>query len=156
MLRLESVTRRFGETVAVDSISLEVHRGELLSLLGPSGCGKTTTLRMVAGFETPTSGRIQVDGKDVTALPPQRRSVGMVFQNYALFPHLDVWENVAFGLLARGESRAQARPRVERALARVELADLSRRKVQALSGGQQQRVALARAPAPEPPLLLLD
>jgi putative spermidine/putrescine transport system ATP-binding protein len=156
MLRLESLTRRFGDTVAVDSISLDVQRGELISLLGPSGCGKTTTLRMIAGFEAPTSGRIEVDGRDVTALSPQRRAVGMVFQNYALFPHLDVWENVAFGLLARGESRTQARPKVERALQRVELAELSRRKVQALSGGQQQRVALARALAPEPPLLLLD
>jgi ABC-type Fe3+/spermidine/putrescine transport system ATPase subunit len=156
MLRLQSLSRRFGDTLAVDSVTLEVPRGELLSLLGPSGCGKTTTLRMIAGFEQPSAGSVHVDGRDVTALPPQRRAVGMVFQNYALFPHLDVWENVAFGLLARGESRAEAGPRVERALQRVELKGYERRRVQALSGGQQQRVALARALAPEPPLLLLD
>ena len=156
MLRLESLTRRFGETVAVDDVSLEVNEGEFLTLLGPSGCGKTTTLRMIAGFERPTSGRVVIAGRDVTALKPQKRDVGMVFQNYALFPHLDVWDNVEFGLRSRGVSRADARPKVERALALVEMEAYGRRKVQALSGGQQQRVALARALAPEPPLLLLD
>jgi ABC-type Fe3+/spermidine/putrescine transport system ATPase subunit len=156
MLRLENLTRRFGETVAVDGVTLEVPAGEFLTLLGPSGCGKTTTLRMIAGFEQPTSGRVVLDGRDVSRLPPQKRDVGMVFQNYALFPHLDVWENVAFGLKSRGEPRAVVGEKVDRALALVEMAPYARRKVQALSGGQQQRVALARALAPEPPLLLLD
>jgi ABC-type Fe3+/spermidine/putrescine transport system ATPase subunit len=156
MLRLESLGRRFGDTVAVDALSLEVAEGEFLTLLGPSGCGKTTTLRMIAGFEPPTSGRVVIAGRDVTALKPQKREVGMVFQNYALFPHLSVWDNVEFGLRSRGVSRAEAKPKVERALALVELEGYGARKVQALSGGQQQRVALARALAPEPPLLLLD
>jgi iron(III) transport system ATP-binding protein len=156
MLRLDNLTRRFGETVAVDGISLEVPAGEFLTLLGPSGCGKTTTLRMIAGFEQPTSGRVVLGDRDVTALPPQKRDVGMVFQNYALFPHLDVWENVAFGLKSRGDRRETLDGKVERALKLVEMAPYARRKVQALSGGQQQRVALARALAPEPPLLLLD
>ena len=156
MLRLEELTRRFGDTVAVDALSLEVAEGEFLTLLGPSGCGKTTTLRMIAGFEHPTGGRVVIAGRDVTALKPQKREVGMVFQNYALFPHLNVWDNVEFGLRSRGVSRADASPKVERALALVELEGYGERKVQALSGGQQQRVALARALAPEPPLLLLD
>src|SRR3712207_369548 len=120
MLRLEQLTRRFGETVAVDDLSLEVAPGEFLTLLGPSGCGKTTTLRMIAGFERPTSGRIVIDGHDVTALPPQRRGVGMVVQSFALFPHLDVTENVAFGLRARGERGAEAARKAERARERVE------------------------------------
>ncbi|HVH13054.1 MAG TPA: ABC transporter ATP-binding protein [Longimicrobium sp.] len=156
MLQLDNLTRRFGETVAVDGVSLDVPAGEFLTLLGPSGCGKTTTLRMIAGFEQPTSGRVVLGDRDVSHLPPQKREVGMVFQNYALFPHLDVWENVAFGLKSRGEKRDAVGPKVERALALVEMAPYARRKVQALSGGQQQRVALARALAPEPPLLLLD
>jgi len=154
MLRLDSLSRRFGDTSAVDGVSLDVAAGEFLTLLGPSGCGKTTTLRMIAGFEQPTEGRVWVNGRDVTALPPQRRDVGMVFQNYALFPHMDVGENVAFGVRARGMDGVAAR--VERSLERVELGGYARRKVQELSGGQQQRVALARALAPEPPLLLLD
>jgi iron(III) transport system ATP-binding protein len=156
ILALDGITRRFGETTAVDAVSLEVPAGEFLTLLGPSGCGKTTTLRMIAGFEHPTSGRIVLAGREVTALPPQKRDVGMVFQNYALFPHLDVWENVAFGLKSRGDRKDVVGPRVERALGLVELAGYGKRKVQELSGGQQQRVALARALAPEPPLLLLD
>ncbi|MBW3571848.1 MAG: ABC transporter ATP-binding protein, partial [Gemmatimonadetes bacterium] len=155
-LQLNRLTRRFGETLAVDSVSLEVAAGEFLTLLGPSGCGKTTTLRMIAGFEQPTSGRVVVGDRDVTGLPPQRRDVGMVFQNYALFPHLDVWENVAFGLKSRGDRRDGVAPQVKRALELVEMGGYGRRKVQELSGGQQQRVALARALAPEPPLLLLD
>jgi iron(III) transport system ATP-binding protein len=156
MLQLENLTRRFGETVAVDGVSLDVAAGEFLTLLGPSGCGKTTTLRMIAGFETPTSGRVVVGDRDVSTLPPQKRDVGMVFQNYALFPHLDVWENVAFGLKSRGDRKDALAPAVDRALALVEMQPYARRRVQALSGGQQQRVALARALAPEPPLLLLD
>jgi iron(III) transport system ATP-binding protein len=156
MLTLESVTRRFGDTVAVDGLSLRVERGEIVTLLGPSGCGKTTTLRMIAGFEYPSSGRIELDGRDVTALPPQKRGMGMVFQSYALFPHLDVRQNVEFGLRSRGDRGADAAARADRALELVELAGYAGRKVQALSGGQQQRVALARALAPEPPVLLLD
>jgi ABC-type Fe3+/spermidine/putrescine transport system ATPase subunit len=156
MLRLDGLTRRFGAVTAVDGVSLEVAPGEILSLLGPSGCGKTTTLRMIAGFEHPTAGRVLLDGADVTALPPQRRGMGMVFQNYALFPHLDVGENVEFGLRARGMRGGEAKERAARALERVELGGYERRKVQALSGGQQQRVALARALAPEPRVVLLD
>ncbi len=156
MLRLEALGKRFGETTAVEELSLEVAEGEFLSLLGPSGCGKTTTLRMVAGFENPTGGTITIAGRDVTRLKPQKRDVGMVFQNYALFPHLDVRENVEFGLRSRGERKDASAAKVERALALVELEGFGKRKVQELSGGQQQRVALARALAPEPPLLLLD
>ncbi|HEX2204536.1 MAG TPA: ABC transporter ATP-binding protein [Longimicrobium sp.] len=156
MLTLENLTRRFGEVTAVDGVSIHVEQGELLSLLGPSGCGKTTTLRMIAGFETPTGGRVLLGGKDVTTLKPQQRDVGMVFQNYALFPHMGVHENVEFGLRSRGEGRTVSDAKVERALALVEMAGYGDRRVQALSGGQQQRVALARALAPEPPLLLLD
>jgi len=156
MLRLEALSKRFGSTVAVDEVSLEVHQGEFLSLLGPSGCGKTTTLRMIAGFEMPTSGRILLGDRDMTRLPPQRRGMGMVFQNYALFPHLDVYENVAFGLKAQNVPRSELKQKVANALARVDLTGYEKRAVQALSGGQQQRVALARALAPEPPLLLLD
>lgn len=156
MLRLEALSKRFGSTVAVDELSLAVEQGEFLSLLGPSGCGKTTTLRMIAGFEAPSEGRIVLGDRDVTRLPPQRRGMGMVFQNYALFPHLNVYENVAFGLKAQGFPSAAIRGQVLSALARVDLAGYEKRSVQALSGGQQQRVALARALAPEPPLLLLD
>jgi ABC-type Fe3+/spermidine/putrescine transport system ATPase subunit len=156
MLRLEALTKRFGSTVAVDELSLEVGQGEFLSLLGPSGCGKTTTLRMIAGFESPTAGRIELAGGDVTRLPPQRRGMGMVFQNYALFPHLDVFENVAFGLRTRRIGRKDLADRVTAVLKRVDLGGYERRRIQELSGGQQQRVALARALAPEPPVLLLD
>ena len=156
VVRVDEVSRSFGETKAVDRVSVDVRRGELLVLLGPSGCGKTTTLRMVAGFETPDTGHILIEGRDVTREPPQRRSTGMVFQNYALFPHLDVYENVAFGLKARGAPKSQIAARVAQALALVDLAGYEKRRVQALSGGQQQRVALARAIAPEPPVLLLD
>jgi ABC-type Fe3+/spermidine/putrescine transport system ATPase subunit len=156
MLRLEGISKRFGDVVAVRDVTLEVPRGELLTLLGPSGCGKTTTLRMIAGFEPATAGRIFIEDRDITALPPQKRGVGMVFQNYALFPHLDVFENVAFGLKARGTPREELPRRVQRALELVDLPGYARRRVQQLSGGQQQRVALARALAPEPPVLLLD
>ncbi|HKJ92041.1 MAG TPA: ABC transporter ATP-binding protein [Longimicrobiales bacterium] len=149
-------TRAQPPTTAVDDLTLNVRRGELLTLLGPSGCGKTTTLRLIAGFETPTSGRILLERRDVTRLSPQRRNMGMVFQNYALFPHLDVAENVAFGLKSRGVASQEIGERVERALELVDLPGYGPRPVQALSGGQQQRVALARALAPEPPVLLLD
>ncbi|HEX7050133.1 MAG TPA: ABC transporter ATP-binding protein [Longimicrobiales bacterium] len=156
MLRLEALTKRFGTTTAVAGLDLEVDAGEFVTLLGPSGCGKTTTLRMIAGFETPTAGRILLDGRDITRLSPQKRGFGMVFQNYALFPHLNVAENVAFGLKTRGVPRAELARRVDAALALVDLPGYGKRRVQELSGGQQQRVALARALAPEPRVLLLD
>src|SRR5579859_5057106 len=152
-LRLEGLVKEFPGRRAVDGITLDVARGEILALLGPSGCGKTTTLRLLAGFETPDAGRAFVGGEDVTRLPPAQRRFGMVFQNYALFPHLDVGENVAFGLTGPREARGQ---RVAEALAMVDLAGFERRSVAELSGGQQQRVALARALAPEPRVLLLD
>lgn len=143
---------RFSDTVSVGPVSLDIERGEMLALLGPSGSGKTTLLRMLAGFETPDGGRVSVEGEDVTTVPPARRHFGMVFQHYALFPHLDVGENVAFGL-PRGERRGA---QVTEALGLVDLAGFERRKVQELSGGQQQRVAVARALAPHPRVLLLD
>jgi iron(III) transport system ATP-binding protein len=156
MLKLSGVGKRFGDVVAVDDVSLNVSEGEFLTLLGPSGCGKTTTLRMIAGFETATSGQIELGDHDITRLPPQQRGIGMVFQNYALFPHLDVFENVAFGLRATGVPRGDIARRVNGALELVGLSELSKRRVQDLSGGQQQRIAVARAIAPEPRLLLLD
>ncbi len=152
-LRLASLTKAFPGHLAVDRLSLEVTRGEIVALLGPSGSGKTTTLRLLAGFETPDAGRVVVDGEDVTGLRPERRRFGMVFQNYALFPHLDVGQNVGFGLARRG---AAAAARVTEVLAMVDLAGFERRAVAELSGGQQQRVALARSLAPEPRVLLLD
>jgi len=152
-LRLDGLVKEFPGRRAVDGVTLDVARGEILALLGPSGCGKTTTLRLLAGFETPDTGRVFVDGEDVTRLRPAQRRLGMVFQNYALFPHLDVGENVAFGLAGPRESRAR---RVTEVLAMVDLAGFERRSVAALSGGQQQRVALARSLAPEPRVLLLD
>jgi putative spermidine/putrescine transport system ATP-binding protein len=155
-LRLEGLTKRFGSHVAVDGVSLAIPRGEITALLGPSGSGKTTTLRLLAGFETPDRGRIVVDREDVTDHPAVSRRFGMVFQHYALFPHLDVGENVGFGLGSRGVPAAERTRRVAEALASVELAGLERRPVTALSGGQQQRVALARALAPAPRVLLLD
>src|SRR5688572_13637391 len=156
MLKLEDVGKRFGDFVAVDDVTLHVPEGEFLTLLGPSGCGKTTTLRMIAGFESATAGRILLGDRDITKLAPQRRGIGMVFQNYALFPHLNVFENVAFGLRANGVKRADIGKRVASALGLVGLSDLAKRRVQDLSGGQQQRIAVARAIAPEPRLLLLD
>ena len=155
-LRLEGLTRRFGPQFALEGLSLQVPRGDMLALLGPSGSGKTTTLRLLAGFDAPDAGRIIVDGEDVTTTPPAARRFGMVFQHYALFPHLDVGRNVAFGLESLGVPAEERTRRVREALAMVELAGLERRPVSALSGGQQQRVALARAMAPEPRVLLLD
>ncbi|MBC9178323.1 ATP-binding cassette domain-containing protein, partial [Roseomonas ludipueritiae] len=141
---------------AVDQVSLGLPRGALLALLGPSGCGKTTTLRMIAGLETPDAGRIMVGGRDVTALPPHKRHMGVVFQSYALFPHMTAAGNVAFGLEMQGMPRAERARRAEAALELVGLSALATRKPRQLSGGQQQRVALARALAIEPDLLLLD
>jgi spermidine/putrescine transport system ATP-binding protein len=156
VIALESLRRRYAAGMAVDGINLTVERGEFFSLLGPSGCGKTTTLRLIAGFDPPDSGRVRLEGRDVTNLPPQRRPVNTVFQNYALFPHLTVWENVAFGPRARGLAAADIRRRVAEALAVVQLEPLARRRPHELSGGQQQRVALARALVNRPVALLLD
>ena len=155
-LRLERLTKRFGTTTAVESVSLALERGQILALLGPSGSGKTTTLRLLAGFESPDEGRIVVEGEDCTTFAPVNRRFGMVFQHYALFPHLDAGENVAFGLQSLGVRGTELQRRVEAALALVDLAGYDRRRVAELSGGQQQRVALARALAPEPRVLLLD
>jgi spermidine/putrescine transport system ATP-binding protein len=155
-VRLERVTKRFDDVVAVDGISLEVPRGSFFALLGPSGCGKTTTLRMIGGFEEPTAGTIYLGDADVTGLPPYRRDVNTVFQSYALFPHLSIFENVAFGLRRRGTRGGDLRQRVVDALELVALAGYERRKPRQLSGGQQQRVALARALVNRPRVLLLD
>src|SRR5688572_23638624 len=155
-LELEGLSKHFGPTVAVREVSLSVRDGEFVVLLGPSGCGKTTTLRMIAGFIAPTAGRVRLDGRDVTALPPWKRNAGMVFQSYALFPHLTVAENVAFGLEMRKVSRAEVPPRVAEALRLVRLDGLHARLPRQLSGGQQQRVALARALVVRPDVLLLD
>ena len=153
---LQNVSKRFGEVSAVDSVSLSVRQGEFLTLLGPSGCGKTTLLRMLAGFESPDAGRVLLGGRDVTEVPPYRRDVTTVFQNYALFPHMNVCENVAFGLERRHLSREQIESRAARALAMVRMSGLELRQPSELSGGQQQRVALARALVLEPRVLLLD
>jgi iron(III) transport system ATP-binding protein len=155
-LSLQNISKRYGETVAVADLSLDIERKEFFGLLGPSGCGKTTTLRMIAGLETPDTGRIEFDGRDITHLSPERRDFGMVFQNYALFPHLNVFENVAFGLRARKRPKTEVAERVRDALALVQLPGYERRAVSELSGGQQQRVAIARAIAIEPALLLFD
>jgi spermidine/putrescine transport system ATP-binding protein len=155
-VRLVHVSKRFGAVVAVDGISLDIARGEFFTLLGPSGCGKTTTLRMIGGFEQPDSGRIELGGEDVSGLPPHRRNVNTVFQSYALFPHLDVFENVAYGLRRRKIPKAEISGRVARILEVVDLPGFERRRSTQLSGGQQQRVALARALVNEPRVLLLD
>jgi putative spermidine/putrescine transport system ATP-binding protein len=155
-VHLVGVTKRYGDLVAVDSLDLEVKRGEFFTLLGPSGSGKTTTLRMIAGFEEPDTGRVELAGKDVTGLPPYDRSVNTVFQDYALFPHMTVGENVAYGLRVKGVGREERRRQASEALATVRLAGYEQRKPNQLSGGQQQRVALARAIVNEPRVLLLD
>jgi len=156
-IKLDQVTKTFdGRVMAVDAVTLDIAAGEFFSLLGPSGCGKTTSLRMIAGFEHPDSGRVHVGGKDITDLPVHRRDMGMVFQSYALSPHRTVAENVAFGLRMREVPKPEIERRVAAALAQVALTGFETRKPGQLSGGQQQRVALARAMAPEPDLILLD
>ncbi len=155
-IEVDGVTKYFGPTHAVGPVSLTVKPGELLSLLGPSGCGKTTTLRMIAGFEEPSGGTIRIGGRVANDVPVERRGVGMVFQSYALFPHLSVFENVAFGLRLRRTPEAELVARTNEALALVGLGDLGRRMPKQLSGGQQQRVSLARALAVRPAVLLLD
>ena len=153
---LDAVTKAFGTTIAVDNLSLEIPAGNFVSLLGPSGCGKTSCLRLIAGFEQPTRGRIRIQQQDVTRVPPYRRNLGMVFQSYALFPHLTVAENVAFGLKMRGVPKRERASRVEQTLSLVKLDRFKERYPKQLSGGQQQRVALARAIVFSPAVLLLD
>ncbi len=155
-LSLKNIAKNYGATIAVSDLSLDIERGEFFGLLGASGCGKTTTLRMIAGLETPDAGAIEFDGQDITRLPSERRGFGMVFQNYALFPHLNVFENVAFGLRARHRPRTEIAERVANALQLVRLPGYEKRRVDELSGGQQQRIAIARAIAIEPALLLFD
>ena len=155
-LRLDGVTKRFGAAMAVSDLSLDVARGEFVSLLGPSGCGKTTTLRMIAGLESPSSGSILIAGHDVSRVPPEARDIGMVFQSLALFPHMSVADNIAFGLRMRGRSRDRLADAVRAALVRVRLPGFENRYPDSLSGGQQQRVALARALVTSPAVLLLD
>ena len=156
MISLQSVSKLFGSFVAVDDVTLHVRGGEFLTLLGPSGCGKTTLLRMISGFETPTRGRVLLNGEDVTELPPYRRDVNQVFQSYALFPHLTVQNNIAFGLHSRGAPKPEIIRRVAEAIELVGLGGMEHRKPDQLSGGQRQRVALARALVCEPKVLLLD
>jgi len=153
---LAGVAKRYGAVVALEALDLGIEEGECLSLLGPSGCGKTTTLRLIAGFIEPTAGRVLIGGEDVTDLPPQKRAIGMVFQDYALFPHLTVAENVGFGLRERGASRRDIRARVAELLELVRLPGVEARYPAELSGGQQQRVAVARAVAYPPRVLLMD
>lgn len=155
-IRLQSVSKHFGPFTAVDNVDLEIYKGELFSLLGGSGCGKTTLLRMLAGFETPSSGSIFIDGIDMTNVPPYERPVNMMFQSYALFPHMTVEKNVAYGLQRDGIDKQQIKKRVDEMLAMVELTQFSKRKPHQLSGGQKQRVALARSLVKQPKVLLLD
>jgi ABC-type Fe3+/spermidine/putrescine transport system ATPase subunit len=155
-LVLDRLDKHFGDLHVTSDVSLSVERSEIVALLGPSGSGKTTVLRLVAGFETLDSCRVRVEQEDVTALPPEKRRFGMVFQHYALFPHMTVGENVAFGLEAQRTPRGDVSRRVAEALAAVDLEGFERRAIGEISGGQQQRVALARALAPQPRVLLLD
>ena len=159
-LSLKNICRRFikdnEEFLAVNNVNLDVQPGEFLTFLGPSGCGKTTTLRMIAGFETPTSGEIRVDGVDITHVPANERGLGFVFQNYALFPHMTIFDNVAYGLKIRGESKETMATKVREALALVGLTKAEQRYPSQLSGGEQQRVALARVLVLRPKLLLMD
>jgi len=155
-VRIENVAKRFGDFVAVDDVSLDIYRGEIFCLLGGSGSGKTTLLRMLAGFETPTAGRILVDGRDMSTVPPYERPVNMMFQSYALFPHMNVEKNIAFGLEQEGLAKAEIKRRVGEILDIVKMGSFVHRKPHQLSGGQRQRIALARALVKRPKLLLLD
>ena len=155
-IELQQLTKRFGDVLAVDAIDLSIPRGTFFSMLGPSGCGKTTTLRMIAGFEQPTSGSLQLDGRDLASTPAQRRNVNTVVQNYALFPHLDVYDNIAYGLRRHGVDKHELRRRVGESLELVQLTGYESRSPAKLSGGQRQRVALARALVLRPSVLLLD
>ena len=155
-LQIQDVVKDFGGHLAVNHVSLDIAKGEIFALLGSSGCGKSTLLRMLAGFETPTSGRIVLDGQDLASMPPYQRPMNMMFQSYALFPHLTVWDNIAFGLRREGQASDKVAARVEAMLKLVQLSKYAKRKPHQLSGGQQQRVALARSLAKQPQLLLLD
>jgi len=156
LLKIDRVTKKFDETVAVDDVSLSIHQGEIFALLGGSGSGKSTLLRMLAGFERPTEGRIFLDGQDITDMPPYERPINMMFQSYALFPHMTVEQNIAFGLKQNGLPKAEIEERVKEMLGLVQMTQYAKRKPHQLSGGQRQRVALARSLAKRPKLLLLD
>jgi spermidine/putrescine transport system ATP-binding protein len=156
LVRIEGLSKHFGETVALDNLTLDIARGEFVTFLGPSGCGKSTTLRILGGFERPTTGRVILDGEDVTRQPAEKRHVNMVFQDYALFPHMTVAQNISFGLELKGMSKADIKRRRDEIMAFLELEAFEDRYPAQLSGGQRQRVALARALAPDPALLLLD
>jgi putrescine transport system ATP-binding protein len=156
LVRFEGIAKRFGQVTAIGDLTLDIAQGEFFALLGPSGCGKTTLLRMLAGFETPSEGRILLDGQNIVAVPPHQRPVNMMFQSYALFPHLNVASNIAFGLRQENVARAEIRERVAEMLALVRMPDYGKRRVDQLSGGQRQRVALARALIKRPRVLLLD
>ena len=155
-LELNNLRKTFGPAVAVENFDLHINKGEFVSFLGPSGCGKTTTMRMVAGFETPDQGNIKVDNNDLTNVPPNKRNVGMVFQSYALFPHLSVRDNIGFGLKIANKPKAEINQRVDEMLAIIKMDKFGHRYPHQMSGGQQQRVALARAIAVRPQVLLLD
>lgn len=155
-LSLQNLTKEYGSAIAVRDISLDVERGEFFSLLGPSGCGKTTLLRLIAGLEIPSSGHILLDGKDITGFSPQNRGIGLVFQNYALFPHMTVNQNIAYGLAGRGLSQAESAAKVEKILEILRLGEHAKANVTTLSGGEQQRVAVGRAMVVEPAILLFD
>jgi len=155
-IRIQNLTKKFGDFTAVDNVSLDIFKGELFGLLGGSGCGKTTLLRMLAGFEAPSSGSIIIDGEDMTEVPPYERPINMMFQSYALFPHMSVEKNIAYGLKRDGVARSEVNNRVSEILKMVELSEFSQRRPRQLSGGQRQRVALARALVKRPKVLLLD
>jgi len=155
-IEFRNVTKRFGDFVAVDDLNLQIYEREFFALLGPSGCGKTTLMRMLGGFDEPTEGQVLLDGQDLVGIPPYRRPTNMMFQSYALFPHMSVWDNIAFGLRQDGMPKDQIKDRVEEMLALVKLGKFARRKPHQLSGGQRQRVALARSLAKKPKVLLLD
>jgi spermidine/putrescine ABC transporter ATP-binding subunit len=156
LVRIDGISKRFGDALALDKLTLDIARGEFVTFLGPSGCGKSTTLRILGGFERPDTGRVVLDGEDVTALPPEKRHVNMVFQDYALFPHMTVRQNISFGLELKGMGRADIARRCEEIMSFLEIDRFGARYPGQLSGGQRQRVALARALAPDPALLLLD
>ncbi|GAA6200776.1 ABC transporter ATP-binding protein [Aquicoccus sp. SU-CL01552] len=156
LIRFQNVTKRFGTFTAIDNLSLDIYEREFFALLGPSGCGKTTMMRMLGGFESPTEGRIELSGKDIVGVPPNKRAVNMMFQSYALFPHLSVWDNIAFGLRRDHRPKPEVEARVAEMLKLTRLEKFARRKPHQISGGQRQRVALARSLAKAPKLLLLD
>jgi putrescine transport system ATP-binding protein len=156
LIRFESVTKKFGEFVAIDDLTLDIYEQEFFALLGPSGCGKTTMMRMLAGFENPTSGKMELSGQDIANVPPNKRAVNMMFQSYALFPHLSIWENIAFGLKRDRKSKDEIAARVDEMLKLTRLEKFAQRMPHQISGGQRQRVALARSLAKAPKLLLLD